>query len=99
VSASAKASWEMLFYADRPSVFGHAKLGLQFWINTWLIQSDEHNSRAQSRVLAELGSPFEGTPLLVSAAFFAGLSLSLQHVRLIAIGLRHIQKTLEDFGV
>ena len=39
-----------------------------------------------------------------SAPLFAGLFLSLQllslqHIRLTAIGRRHIQKTLGDFGV
>jgi hypothetical protein len=31
--------------------------------------------------------------------FFAGLFLGFQHVRLTAIGLRHIQEILRDFGV
>ena len=34
-----------------------------------------------------------------SAPLFAGLFPRLQHVRLTPIGLRHIQKTLGDFGV
>jgi hypothetical protein len=35
----------------------------------------------------------------VGAAFFAGLHLSLQHIRLTAIGLRHIQEAFGNFGV
>src|SRR6267142_6933675 len=36
---------------------------------------------------------------LLSASLFAGLFLSLQHIRLTAVGLRHIQEAFGNFGV